>query len=44
MELTTPLRHPADQPRAAEDTAAPDPANPAATRAAAPVKTVKNRL
>lgn len=44
MELTTPLRHPAEPPRAAEDTAAPEPANPAATRAAEPVKTVKHRL
>ncbi len=34
MEPTTPLRHPADPPRAAEHTVAPEPANPAATRAA----------
>ncbi|WP_267887934.1 hypothetical protein [Streptomyces sp. NRRL S-337] len=44
MELTTPLHHPADPPRAAEATVAPEPAHPAATRAAEPVKTVKNRL
>ncbi|MFG3115939.1 hypothetical protein ACGF4C_16200 [Streptomyces sp. NPDC048197] len=44
MKLTTPLRYPADPPRATEHTPALEPAAQADTRAAEPTKTVKNRL